>query len=200
MAYWIRIRGYLTPKSALIPTTSVLAAAWKLTAWNKMLAISSCMTYSATHLPHPGPGSHQFSYLTRVCIQRGLSIPGHPSQKGLVVLWQQLWSPCYSRGLLRRGQIRVSVAPCVRVMFATLSFDGNTWPGQIQRHCGKALSKSMGKPEWKPEPLGQLTCYFVISHYAELILLSRQFPIWCFRLQMNCENVIMGSLLGIGRQ
>lgn len=140
MAYCIRIQGYLAPKSTFIPTTSVLAAAWKLTAWNEMLAICFHVTYSATQLPHPGPGSHQFSYLTRVCIQLGLSIPGHPSQKGLAVLRQQLWSPCYSRGQLRSGQIRVSMVPCVRYVCYSLVWRKYTawsdpealWEGSLQ--------------------------------------------------------------------
>lgn len=72
--------------------------------------------------------------------------------------------------------------------------------GQIQRQYGKALSKGMGKLEERPELSVQLTCCFLILHYAEFISLSRQFQSWYFRLQMNCGNDVMCSLISIGRQ
>lgn len=65
-------------------------------------------------IPDPPP----WTMLTSV--QLGLSIPGHPSQKRLVILQQKLSSRCYSGGLLRTGQIRVSVVPCVRYVCYSL--------------------------------------------------------------------------------
>lgn len=110
-------------------------------------------------IPAPPPWTRLTS------VQLGLSIPEHPSQKRLVVLWQQLSSLRYSRGVCY-GLVRfVSLWSLVCVMFATLSFDGNTPPDQIQRPCGKALSKSMGKLEWKPEPfwaMNLLRCDFTL--------------------------------------
>lgn len=110
-----------------------------------------------------------------MCILLGLCNLGHPSQKDLVVLLQSLSSPWLQQESAKDWTDVCLYGPFVCIRFAVRSFDGSMPPGQIQRQYGKALSKGMGKLEERPELSVQLTCCFLISHYAKFISLSRQF-------------------------